>query len=183
MAAGCGRTLAPAMTAPTPAASAMPLATPTPGIAAQATGAKAILFGKNGERVAALTAASAGFDPTNASKTLVVKKGKATLYDREKADAPAAEMTADFLTADREKRLLTATGNARIRSLTQKEAPTIRADKMIWSFDARTVNGSGNVLLTAEPNLKMPGNSFQADTRLQTFRVESDGQPATGGNP
>ena len=169
---------------PTPSAPGVASATPTPtppAIAGQATGANVTLFGKKGERVATLQAAAAGFDPGNAGKILTVRGAKAELYDKKTPGEPTAEMTADLVTADREKRTLTATGNAKFRSLDDKSAPTVRADKMVWSFDESAVKGSGNVLLTAEPNYQMPGETFQADTRLQTFRVESNGQPATGG--
>ena len=133
-----------------------PTATPL-RIAAQVVGFDSTLFGKNGEKMAALKGESAAFDPKNLSSALIVNKAQATLYDREKRDIPVSELTAETVTADRARRTLTATGNVTIRSLTEKGTPTIRADRMVWSFDNRTVKGDGNVLLTAEPNLKMPG--------------------------
>lgn len=190
LAAGCTPSPTPPV-APTPAVSASatpkPTATP-PQIAAQVFGANVTLFGKNGDKAATLKGESAAFDPKSLSSALIVNKAKATLYNKGKTNeddrnAPAAELSADVVTADRPKRTLTATGNVTIRSLTEKGTPTIRADRMVWSFGNRTIVGDGNVLLTAEPNLKMPGKSFAADTRLRTFQLESDGRPATGGLP
>lgn len=108
----------------------------------------------------------------------VMSKGVATVYENGK---PTATLTADTMTADREKRLVTGTGNVVARSLARPDAPMIRADTMTWRHDAGEIRGKGNVLITRKPDWQFPGDSFVADTQIKSFRVESsEGDTAKG---
>jgi len=181
---GCANKMPAVTTTTTPTlvpSTPKPTAT-SPLLAAQAVGANVTLFGKSGEKVAILHADSAGFDPTASQKSIVVSRATATLFDRDHPGSAVSELKADTVIGNRENRTLTATGNASIRSLTEKGTPMIRADQMVWSFDNRDVKGEGNVLVSAQPNLRIPGHAFTADTQLRTFRLQGDGRPATGGN-
>jgi hypothetical protein len=103
--------------------------------------------------------------------------GTAILHQEGK---PAAKLTADSLRADQETRTVTAKGNATVTSLADSSAPAIRADTMIWRYETGTIKGNGNVLVTRKPDLRVPGTSFTADTRLQTFTLSGGAGPVSG---
>jgi LPS export ABC transporter protein LptC len=155
-----------------------PSPTPTPlNVTAVINDFNLKLFDKTGKPVADLKAASADANPSNPQRLVTVNQASATLYQNGEA---AATLTADRIVADKENRLLTATGNVVARALKQDRAPSVRADKMVWRHDESKLVGTGNVLITTQPDLKLPGKSFEADTKLSRFSVQGDGRSATG---
>jgi hypothetical protein len=104
-------------------------------------------------------------------------QGTATLY---KEGRPEATLTAQHFVANRTGRTITATGNAVAKSLTDPRSPQVRADQMVWTHDQSEITGTGNVLATLKPDLKLPGRSFKTDTAFSRIEVLGDGKPATG---
>jgi lipopolysaccharide assembly outer membrane protein LptD (OstA) len=103
--------------------------------------------------------------------------GTAVLYQEGK---PAAKLTADSVRAEQETRTVVAKGNATVTSLADPNTPAIRADTMTWRYETGTIKGTGNVLVTRKPDLRIPGTSFSADTRLHSFTLNGGAGPATG---
>ena len=171
---------------PRPSASAAP--TPLP-IAATVGGVHATLFNAKGEIVAQVAAQEGAMGSGGANGTIrpeglgALKKGEATLYQNGK---PSAVMNADTMEADRQAKTVVGTGNVRVRSLqkdAQNHAPAIRADTMTWQHDTNIIRGSGHVLLTNGPGVDLPGDGFEADTVLGTYRIWNGAEPkrsATG---
>jgi lipopolysaccharide assembly outer membrane protein LptD (OstA) len=106
-----------------------------------------------------------------------LSQGTAILYQEGK---PAAKLTADSVRAEQETRIVTAKGNATVTSLSDPNSPAIRADTMIWRYETGTITGTGNVLVTRKPDIRVPGTSFTADTRLHSFTLNGGAGAATG---
>jgi hypothetical protein len=159
-----------------------PSGTPTPfPLKVTASGVDTTLFDEKGRRIAEVRAAKVAAGPGSPGKSGVdpvgtVLQGTATLYQEGR---PAASFAADTLRADRETRTVVGTGNVRLRSL-RADVPAIRADRMTWLHDKNQITGTGNVLITRAPDLKIPGERFEADTEVRRFKVYTGGAPATG---
>ena len=67
-----------------------------------------------------------------------------------------------------------------VRALAQPGTPTVRADNVTWRRDADTITGTGNVVIERAPDLRMPVESFTANTRLRRIQVGPSTGPATG---
>jgi LPS export ABC transporter protein LptC len=171
---GCGKKGDQA--APAPKATPSPKSSP-PAVSVTTGGVNLFLFDAKGRRVARLTAATVGYNPRDDQNIVTVTGGKATLYEK---GQPAATLTADTVTANRTARTITGVGNVVAHSLTQKGAPTIRSDRMVWQHDARVIMGDGNVTVSADPDYRLYGRSFKADTKLRRVSVKVGETPATG---
>ena len=107
----------------------------------------------------------------------VLKTSEAVLYQNGK---PAAVMNADTMTADRAAKTVVGVGNVRVRSLqkdAQNNASAIRADTMTWRHDSNKIRGKGKVRVTNGPEVELPGENFEADTFLRTFRLWNGAEP------
>lgn len=140
------------------------------------------LIDEKGRTIVEVTARAAAVGPGKPgtqSGSIVgsLSAGTATLYQEGK---PAAKLTADSIRADKDTRIVTATGNAKVTSLALPNTPAIRADTMTWRYETGTITGSGNVLVTRKPDLRVPGASFSADTRLRSFTLNGGAGAATG---
>ena len=162
--------------------SAAPSATPLP-IAAVVSGMQTTLFNSAGEIVAKISAKEGATATTASDGTLrpeglgLLKGGEAILYQKNK---PTAIMNADTMEADRKTKTVVGTGNVRVRSLqkdAQNNASAIRADTMTWRHDDNTIKGNGHVRITNGPEVEVPGDFFEADTVLRTFRITSGEKP------
>ena len=103
-----------------------------------------------------------------------VQRAVATLYEQGKA---SAVITGDQIAADQATRMISGKGNVVARSLVQPGSPTVRADAMTWRPDQHKIRGQGNVVLTRQPNVRVAGDRFEADTRLRHFRITNDAPP------
>ena len=103
-------------------------------------------------------------------------KPMATLYEKGK---PMATIMADEVTADEKTHIVTGKGNVVARSLTEQGSPTVRADTMTWRPDTNEIRGSGNVLITRDNSLHLPGKAFVADTRIRRIRMTAGSRPGT----
>ena len=140
----------------------------------------ATLFDKKGVIVAHVKARSGSGNSRSVltgSGLGALMGGEATLYQK---GSPASTLRADRIDVDQATQTVTGTGNVVARSLTEVGAPAIRADKMTWRHDKNEIRGSGNVLVTRDPDMRLPGKSFVADTRLRRFTLTSSGAPASG---
>lgn len=175
---GCARPRSTGAPASKASSSATPLPTPTPRVVrAESSEVHLTMISPKGKTVAVLDAKSTNFDPLKAGGTLAVQDADAVLYEEGK---PATRISARNLVADQQKRILTATGNVRAESLSRPDAPTARADRMIWYADRKLLTGQGKVLMTLKPDFELPGRSFTADTNLNNFSVQQDERPARG---
>ena len=136
------------------------------------------LFDADGRIVAEVKSAQVAVGQTrqDGPQAAALVGGTATLYEDGK---PAVALKADQVRAYDETQTVTARGNVVARSLTQVGAPAMRADRMTWSPRENKLRGDGNVLITREPDLRIPGRSFVAELTLQRFRIKGNGQPAT----
>jgi hypothetical protein len=50
---------------------------------------------------------------------------------------------------------------------------------MVWRPDNNEIRGSGNVLMTREDSLRLPGKEFIADTRMRRIQMTAGSRPAT----
>jgi len=175
----------PAAASPSPPA---PVASPSPakpfGFEATVRGLNLTLTDPRGVPMARLQAKAgtvgpkkSGGDAPAGDAVGTLRDGTATLYQ---AGKPVATLTAETITADRAKRTVTGRGNVVVRSLTQKEATSVRADTMVWEHDTDRITGRGHVLLTRAPDARLPGERFEADTRIRRFTLFGSGEPATG---
>jgi hypothetical protein len=189
--AGCHR----ATTAVAPPRPAKPAASVTPPlpVAAEIGGLDVTMLDELGRPVAKVTAHAGVVRPTprpsgsdNGSTNAVGDLGgslgqllgsDAVLYQKGK---PQARMTADSVQADESTHAVNGVGNVVVRSLALPDAPTIRADRMTWRYGTGTITGSGHVLVTREPDLRIPATSFTADTRLQKFVLNGNAGPGSG---
>ena len=162
--------------------SAAPSATPLP-IAAVVSGMQTTLFNSAGEIVAKISAKEGATATTASDGTLrpeglgLLKGGEAILYQKNK---PTAVMNADTMEADRKTKTVVGTGNVRVRSLqkdAQNNASAIRADTMTWRHDDSIIRGDGHVLLTNGLENSVPGEHFEADTILRSFRIWNGSDP------
>jgi hypothetical protein len=93
---------------------------------------------------------------------------------------PVAEMRAPRVFADDKTRAVVASGGVIVRALAQTGVPTVRADTVTWRPDADTITGRGNVVIERAPDLRMPVESFAANTRLRQIKIGPSTAPATG---
>jgi lipopolysaccharide assembly outer membrane protein LptD (OstA) len=107
-----------------------------------------------------------------------LRNGTVTLYQQGK---PAATLKAKIVRADQATRTVVGEGDVVVRSLASPDAPAIRADTMTWRYDADQITGHGNVLVTREPDMRVPGDRFTADTAVRRFRLyNGSGGSASG---
>ena len=162
-----------------------PYAKPSPSglsLEAQLGNLDLTLIDEKGRTIAEVTAKAGSVGPGKAGTPTgavvgALNKGTAILYQEGK---PSAKLTADSLQADKDTRTVVATGNAVVTSLADPNTPAIRADTMTWKYDPGTIHGTGNVLVTRKPDLRVPGASFTADTRLRKFTLKGGAGSATG---
>lgn len=161
-----------------PVATPKPSPTPTPrAVRAESTDFKLTMTDAKGQTVALLDAKYTNFDPLKAGGTVTVQGVDATLYDEGKA---ATRVRAENAVADQKSRIVTLTGNVRAVSLSRKDTPTVRAERMVWHADQKLLTGEGKVLMTLKPDFELPGRSFRADTKLNRMTVKQDERPGTG---
>lgn len=143
-------------------------------LSATAQGVDLTLTDAKGVLIARVKAKAAAVGPSGeggASAAVgVMTGGEATVYQE---GEPAATLKADKMRADQAKRTVTGEGNVTARSLSRKDRPTIRADRMIWEHDKNEIRGRGNVVITRQPGLRVVGDTFVADTEMETFTIES----------
>ena len=127
--------------------------------------------------IAAKSAAGIGASGDDGQAVGQLRDATATLYQHGKA---AATLTADTLHADSATRVVTATGNAVVRSLGAGRGGSVRADTMRWEYDRDHLDGTGNIVLTYGEQVRMPGKSFVANTQLESATVTGGDAPITG---
>jgi hypothetical protein len=140
------------------------------------------LLDEKGRTIVQLTARAGTVGPGKAGTQMggtvgTLSGGTAVLYQEGK---PAAKLTADSVRAEQESRTVVAKGNATVTSLAAPNTPAIRADTMTWRYETGTIKGVGNVLVTRKPDLRIPGSSFSADTRLRSFTLKGGAGVGTG---
>ncbi len=149
-------------------------------------GLQSTLFDKNGQIVAQISAKEAATGTKNKEGAArpeglgLLKTAHAVLFKNGK---PSAQMDADTMEADRQTRIVVGTGNVRLKSLqadAKSNAPALRADTMTWKHDTDEVRGKGNVLITNGPDVSLPGENFEGNTALRTFRVWNGQDPQNG---
>ena len=168
---------------PSPSAKARPAVLP---LEAQIGDLDLTLIDEKGRTIVQVTARAGAVGPGKAGTGATpqpggvvgsLSHGTAVLYQEGK---PAAKLTADSVRADQETRIVTAKGNATVTSLSNPSSPAIRADTMTWRYETGTITGIGSVLVTREPDMRVPGTSFSADTRLRSFTLNGGAGAATG---
>ncbi len=161
-----------------------PSATPTPlNIAAHGNDIDTTLFDNSGHIVVQIHAAAAAANPTiarNSSDVIgLASTATAKLYQ---AGKPTALLTAKTLQADRDTRILTATGDVVVHSLSASDGPMdIQADTMTWSYNQNLIQGSGHVVVQRGDLIRLPGQSFTANTQLKNFTL--NGKPTASAVP
>ncbi|MBC7808736.1 MAG: hypothetical protein H7145_21590 [Akkermansiaceae bacterium] len=153
---------------------ASPTSTPTPRLGAVAQGLRFTWSDKNGQRVADVAAESGAGTIGTADDALgQLRDGKATLYHKGKA---VATLTADKVTGDRKTHRLTAVGNAKVQVLNSSDGiPShLKANEIVWDYDADRVTGRGDVVYTKENVISFPATYFTGDTRLERFQSRND---------
>ncbi|MES2463231.1 MAG: LPS export ABC transporter periplasmic protein LptC [Armatimonadota bacterium] len=166
---------------PSPSAKASPAGIP---LEAQISDIDLTLLDENGRTIVQVTAKAGAVGPGQPGKAGAqpggvvgsLSGGTAVLYQEGK---PTAKLTADSVRAEQESRTVVARGNATVTSLADPSSPAIRADTMTWRYDTGTITGVGNVLITRKPDLRVPGKSFSANTRLNSFTLNGGAGPAT----
>ena len=139
-----------------------------------------ILFDDNNIPVMELHAKVGSGGPANqtdSTATVELRDGTATLYEK---GEPTTILTATRIVADQKTLIVVGTGNVRARSLVEKGSPAIRADTMTWKHKTGKISGAGNVLITSEPDIQIPGTRFEGDMNLKAATIYNDGSPATG---
>jgi hypothetical protein len=154
----------------------------TPPISVSATDLEITIFEKDQNSVVAarVKARSGAVSPNGggeAGALGTLRDLTATLYQNGK---PAATLSADRGTVNQGAGTVVGEGNVRVRSLMHAASPAVRADTMTWRQGENKIFGKGNVLVTREPDLRIPGRSFVADTAIRRFTVQGNGSPATG---
>jgi len=172
-----------------PKAAASPKPTPTPlSLSAQIGNLNLTLLDEKGKPIAVVSARAGAVGPKTSPTSSPASGGivglagqlagsKAILY---KNGVRTSQLIADTIEADREKRVVTGTGNVVVQSLALPEAPAIRADRMRWEFATGIITGSGNVLVTRKPDTRIPATTFKADTQLKKITLTGGTEPATG---
>lgn len=147
-------------------------------IAGTLRGGEVTLFDENGVLVAQVKARSGavGQKSSQGGTAGLLYQSEATLHENGK---PVATLTAEEVTADEKTHIVTGKGNVMARSLTEPGSPTVRADEMVWRPDKNEIRGSGNVLVTRENSLNLPGKAFVADTRIRRINMTAGDDPAT----
>lgn len=175
--AGCSKPRA----TPDVSVKATPSPSPTPrpqqAVTAQAVDVHFTMTDVKGQTVAVVDAKTTRYDPLNGGGMLTAENANTILYEEGK---PATRLRAQKISADRNTRVVTATGNVIAESLSHKDTPTVRADRMVWTADSKILTGNGKVLLTMKPDYELPGRSFRADTKLNHFNVKQDERPGRG---
>ena len=163
------------------AATPTPAASPTPyPVRVVATGVSTTLFDEQGHTVAQIKAqgASAGPDPTNKTELGNLQNGKATLFQD---NHPASTFAAGSLVADQRKRVLTGTGGVTLQSQGEGGVSSVRADTMVWRYADNKVVGRGHVVFTrTNPDARLTGETFEADTAVRRVTLHTSGKTATG---
>jgi hypothetical protein len=134
---------------------------------------------KDGVRVVRAKARAAAGGPGTAGGDGLggtLRDAEATLYRDGK---PAATLVAEEI-AYRQTPKITITGRGGVvaRSLAEKGAPTVRADRMVWHPDENQIRGDGNVRVTYGPGSTLSGTSFVADTRLKRVKILGGNDPS-----
>ena len=178
LAGGCASARPPAVKV---AASPTPAPSPTPyPVRVVATGVSTTLFDEQGHTVAQIKAqgASAGPDPANKTELGNLQNGKATLFQDNR---PASTFAAGSLVADQNKRVLTGTGGVTLESRGEGGASSVRADTMVWRYAENKVVGRGHVVFTrTNPDARLTGETFEADTAVRRVTLHTVGKAATG---